>query len=126
VKRLGLIVVVLVLAGCGWKIGPINYPPEPIGSARPSQVTVKRVTSIMGLVAPMVFTINGVETYGLWTDESYTFRLEPGDYIFGYYLAFNECRQYIRIEPVPSQLIYLGPPCQIRPAKRIPPEATPR
>ena len=124
-KRLSLIVVVLVLTGCGWKIGPINYPPEPVGSARPSQVTVKRASSVMGFVVPMIFTINGVETYGLWTNGSYTFMLEPGDYIFGYYLGFDECRKYIRIEPVPSQLIYLGPPCQIRSAKSIPPGATP-
>ena len=125
-KRLGLIVVVLVLTGCGWKIGPINYPPKAIGVARPSEVTVKRVDSIMGLIVPMIFMIDGVETYGLWTGESYTFLLEPGDYIFGYFLGFNECQQYIRIKPVPSQLIYLGPACQIRPADTIPPGATPR
>jgi hypothetical protein len=121
-----MIAAVLVLTGCGWKIGPINYPPAPTGVAEPSQVTVKRVTSIMGLVVPMVFTIDGVEVFGLWTDESYTFMLAPGDYIFGYYLGFNECRQYIRIRRVPSQLIYLGPPCRIRPAESIPPQATPR
>lgn len=121
-----MIAAVLVLTGCGWKIGPINYPPAPTGVAEPSQVTVKRVTSIMGSVVPMIFTIDGVEVYGLWTDESYTFMLEPGDYIFGYYLGFNECRQYTRIRRVPSQLIYLGPPCQIRPAQSIPPGATPR
>ena len=125
-KRLGLIAAVLLLTGCGWKIGPVNYPPAPSGERTPSEVTVKRVTSIMGLVVPMTFTIDGDEIYGLWTDESYTFMLEPGDYIFGYYLGFNECRQYIRIRPVPSQLIYLGPPCEIRPAERIPPGATPR
>lgn len=126
VKRLGLIAVVLLLTSCGWKIGPINYPPAPSGGTMPTEVTVKRVTSIMGLVVPMIFTIDGVDIYGLWTDESYTFMLEPGDYIFGYYLGFNQCRKYIRIERRPSQLIYLGPPCEIRPARSIPPAAIPR
>lgn len=126
VKRLGLISAVLLLTGCGWKIGPIHYPPTPSDTTKASQVTVKRVSSIMGLVVPMVFTIDGVETYGLWTDESYTFLLEPGDYIFGYYLGFNECRHYTRVRPVARQLFYLGPPCEIRAAETIPPEATPR
>jgi predicted small lipoprotein YifL len=120
VKRLGLIAAVLLLAGCGWRIGPINYPPAPAGAIEPSQVTVKRVNSVMGLFVPMVFTINGVETYGLWTDESYTFMLDPGEYIFGYYLGFNECRRSIRIRARPSQLVYLGPPCKIRHAGDAP------
>lgn len=104
----------LLLAGCGMRVGYINSPPEPIGVAALSQVTVTRVSSIMGWPVPMIFTIDGVEIYGLWTGQSYTFSLEPGDYIFGYYLGFNECRQYIRIERKPSQLIYLGPPCKIK------------
>jgi len=70
----------------------------------------------MGWPVPMIFTIDGVETYGLWLGQSYTFMLEPGDYIFGYFLGFNECRRYVRIESKPSQLVHLGPPCKIRPA----------
>ena len=116
VKRLGLVVAVLVLAGCGMRLGPINKPPAPTGLAPPSRVTVTRVPSIMGWPVPMVFTIDGVETYGLWHGGRYTFMLEPGDYIFGYYLGFNECRQDTRIENKPSQLFHLGPPCRIRPA----------
>ena len=124
-KRLGVIAAVLLLTGCGWRIGPINYPPTPGSASSPTEVTVKRVTSVMGLVAPMIFTIDGREIYGLWTDESYTFPLEPGDYIFGYYLGFNECRQYVRIRPVHRQIFYLGPPCKIRAAETVPPQRKP-
>lgn len=113
---LGLVLSLLLLAGCGLRVGYINKPPEPTGVATPSRVTVTRVGSIMGWPVPMIFTIDGVEMYGLWTGQSYSFMLEPGDYIFGYYLGFNECRQYIRIERKPSQAINLGPPCKIRPA----------
>lgn len=70
----------------------------------------------MGWPVPMIFTIDGVQTYGLWSGQSYSFLLDPGDYIFGYYLAFNECRRFVRIQRKPSQLIYLGPSCEIRPA----------
>ena len=55
-----------------------QLPPAPSGERTPSEVTVKRVTSIMGLFVPMTFMIDGDETYGLWTDESYTFMLERG------------------------------------------------
>ena len=113
VNRLSLVLAVLLLAGCGMRLGPINQPPKPEGYAPPSRVTVARVSSIMGWPVPMIFTIDGEEIYGLWLGQSYTFLLEPGDYIFGYYLGFNECRQYIRIEPKPSQLVHLGPPCKI-------------
>lgn len=98
------------------RLGYINNPPAPTGSATPSKVTVTRIGSIMGWPVPMIFTINGVEIYGLWVGQSYSFSLEPGDYIFGYYLGFNECRQYVRIERRPNQLIHLGPPCNIKSA----------
>ena len=61
----------------------------------------------------MMFTIDGVEIYGLWSGQSYSFMLDPGDYIFGYYLGFNECRHFVRIERRPSQYIRISPPCKI-------------
>ena len=115
-KRLVLLVAVLFLTGCGLRHGPINKPPAPTGVEKPSQVRVTRVPSIMGWPFPMIFTIDGVEIFGLAERQSYCFMLEPGDYIFGYYLGFNECRQYVRIERKPSQHILIGPSCKIRPA----------
>lgn len=116
VKRLALVVAVLFLSSCGLRHGPINKPPVPTGIAKPSRVTVSRVSSFTGWPVPMIFTINSVEIYGLWSGQSYSFMLEPGDYIFGYYLGFGECRRYIRIENKPSQHIHLAPACKITPA----------
>jgi hypothetical protein len=116
VKRLGSVVTVLFLTGCGLRVGPINKPPMPTGAERPSRITVTRVSSVMGWPVPMIFTIDDVEIYGLWGGESYSFMLEPGDYVFGYYLGFNQCRTGIQIESKSSQHILLGPPCKIRPA----------
>lgn len=112
-KRLGLVVAVLLLSGCGLRLGPINKPPAPTGVEPPSRVTVTRTPSIMGWPLPMIFTLDGEEIYGLWSGQSHSFLLEPGDYIFGYYLGFNECRRFVRIGRRPSQTVRLGPPCKI-------------
>lgn len=78
-----------------------------------------REKTFTGWPVPMIFTIDGEEIYGLWGGQSYSFMLEPGDYIFGYYLGFNECRRYTRIENRPSQRVYLASPCKIRPAESV-------
>jgi hypothetical protein len=67
----------------------------------------------------MIFTINAVEIYGLWGGQSYSFMLEPGNYVFGYFLGFNQCRRFVRVLNRPSQVFYLGPPCKIRPADQV-------
>jgi hypothetical protein len=113
VKRLCILAAVLFLGGCGLRVGHINDPPAPTGAATPSRVTVSRDSSIIGFPVPMILLIDGEEIYGLWGGHSYSFMLEPGDYIFGYYLGFNECRRFTRIYRKPSQLIRLGPECQI-------------
>lgn len=112
-KTLGLIVASLLLSACGLRQGPINNPPAPEGSEELTRVTVSRVPSIMGWPWPMIFTIDGEEIYGLDDRGSYGFLLEPGQYIFGYYLAFNECRHLVKIERKPSQHILLATPCKI-------------
>lgn len=112
-KRFGLVFGVLLLSGCGIRLGHINSPPAPSGYVQPTRVTVSRISSFTGWPAPMVFTIDGEEIYGLWGGQSYSFMLDPGDYIFGYYLAFNECRHFVRIKQRPTQHIRIGPPCKI-------------
>jgi len=116
VKRLALVVTVLCLGGCGLRTGPINKPPTPTGVEKPVRVTVSRIPSVMGWPVPMIVTIDGVETYGLWSGQSYSFQMEPGEHLFGYFLGFNECNKFIRIGRKPSQRILLGPPCRIRAA----------
>jgi len=111
-----LFVAVLFLSGCGLRLGPIDKPPAPTGVATPSRVTVTRASSVMGWPLPMVFTIDGVETYGLWGGQSYSFLLEPGEYVFGFFLGFNECRRLVRVAGRPSQSFRLGPSCAIEPS----------
>ncbi|MEA3277785.1 MAG: OmpA family protein [Pseudomonadota bacterium] len=72
-----------------------------------------RDKSWMGAPVPMIFLIDGTEIYGFWRGQRYSFRLAPGDYAFGYYLAFNECRQLVMIEPGQDHLFKLAPNCVI-------------
>ena len=61
----------------------------------------------------MTFLIDGIEIYGFLPGQSYTFLLDPGEYIFGYYLGLNSCRRYGRIDPGVDHLIKLAPLCVI-------------
>jgi outer membrane protein OmpA-like peptidoglycan-associated protein len=112
-KRLGMISACLVLGGCGFKTGYINDPPMPMGRAAPVDVTVYRAKSVIGSPVPMTFLIDGVEIYGLWIGQSKTFRLEPGEYGFGYWLALNTCRRLIEIKPGLHNRVKLAPNCVI-------------
>lgn len=113
-KKLGLLAVFFLLTGCGFKTGLVNRPPAVTDPLSPARVTVYRPVSLVGIPVPMTFMIDGVETYGLWIGQSYSFRLDAGDYIFGFYLGVNECRQFIRLIPKRSHSIRLGPECHIK------------
>jgi len=112
-KRTASLAALLVLTGCGFKVGPIKDPPASGGFGLPANVTVYRAPSIMGLPVPMTFLIDSVEIYGLWAGDEYRFSLDPGDYVFGYFLGLNECRRWGRIEPGQSYRIKLAPNCVI-------------
>jgi outer membrane protein OmpA-like peptidoglycan-associated protein len=112
-KRLGIVAACLVIGGCGFKSGYINDPPPPTATAAPVDVTVYRDRSVIGSPVPMTFLIDGREIYGLWIGQSHTFRLEPGDYAFGYYLALNTCRHLVTIAPGAHNRIKLAPNCVI-------------
>jgi len=115
-RKLGLLLGVIALSGCGFKVGPINDPPIQTSGVyvTPSNITLHRADSIIGLTIPMTFLIDSVEIYGLWSGESHEFQLAPGEYIFGYFLGLNECRRYTKIEPGQDYRVTLKPTCVIK------------
>jgi outer membrane protein OmpA-like peptidoglycan-associated protein len=111
--KLGMLVAAAFLGGCGFKVGHINDPPTTNRGLMPSRVTVYREDSIIGLLIPMTFLIDSREIHGLWSGEEFSFQLEPGEYVFGYFLGLNECRSWGRIQPGQTYRVKLAPNCVI-------------
>lgn len=112
-KRL-IPILCLIIAGCSTTEGLIHAPP-PVTSLNPASITIYRATSVEGAIAPLIFTIDGEKIYGLKPGESYSFRLDPGSYTFGWYLALNTCKQAVWIQPGDNVSLTLGPTCDISP-----------
>lgn len=87
----------LLSVGCA-STGPINPPPTPL-SPHPVQITLHRVESLAGEPLPMVFRIDGTDIYSLGNGESYSFPLDPGEYLFGWRLGMNRCDQAVWLRP---------------------------
>ncbi len=103
----------LLTVGCA-STGPINPPPTPT-SAHPVQVTLHRVESPVGAPLPMVFRIDDTDIYGLGNGESYSFALDPGEYLFGWRFGMNDCAQAVWLHRGRNVRIDLSDLCNIPP-----------
>ncbi len=104
----------LLIAGCASTYGPISAPPTPT-SGHPVTVTLHRVQSIEGAALPLVFTIDGAEVYGLRNGETHAFKLDPGQYVFGWNLGLNTCNQTVWLRPGRAVDLTLSNDCNIPP-----------
>ena len=104
----------ILISACATKVGQLDPPPGAT-SARPSKITVYRDPSIVGSPATMIFNIDDVKTYGLKQGQSYSFRLDPGEYVFSFFLGLNECRQVVWFEKGKDYRVKLSPSCDIAP-----------
>ena len=110
-KTIAIALLPLILASaCATQVGQLNPPPQ-TSTARPSKITVYRDESIVGSPVTMVFYIDDVKTYGLKSGQSYSFRLDPGEYVFGFFLGLNECRQVLWFKQGKDYRIKLSPTC---------------
>jgi hypothetical protein len=108
------LLLLLLIAGCSTTSGPTNAPP-PVTSGNPATITLNRVRSFEGAPTTMVFTIDGTEIYGLRNGESHTFKLDPGQYVFGWRFGFNTCRRSVVIRPGRDVDLNLSNVCNIPP-----------
>jgi hypothetical protein len=113
-KRASLAATLLLVAGCSATEGLIHEPPAPT-SPNPADITIYRESNPEAAIAPMVFTINGTEIYGLRPGGSFEFRLDPGSYVFGWYLGMNNCSQTVFINSGAKIRLPLSPICNIPP-----------
>ena len=99
----------LLLVGCaGGLVGPLPVVTNPNAAGT---VTVFRDGSWVGFVGPIVLRIDDRKTYQIWRNERFTFRMDPGQYVFFYSIGFNECRRIANIEPRGNYLFRLAPNC---------------
>ena len=112
--RLGSLVSATLLGACSTTSGPISAPPTPT-SGHPVTISLHRVESLEGAPVPMVFTIDGAEVYGLRNGETYQFKLDPGQYVFGWDFGFNTCAQDVWIRPGRDIDLTLSNDCDIPP-----------
>jgi hypothetical protein len=111
-RRVPLVLMLLTGAGCSSTEGLIHEPPTPT-SSNPASITIYRAKNPEAAIAPMIFTIDDTEIYGLRPGQSFTFRLDPGSYTFGWYLGLNTCRQAVWIQPKVNVRLRMSPDCNI-------------
>jgi len=101
-----------LIAGCasGGFIGPQPLVTNPLQA---SNVTFYRTKGIVGIVGPIYVRLDGQPLMRLWAGESYSFRLDPGEYILDYSIGFNECRRSLLIYPTQSYRFRLVPNCTV-------------
>jgi len=104
----------LLGAGCSTTSGLINAPPTP-KTLHPIKVTLNRAKSVEGAVVPMVIVLDGKEIYGLGNGETYSFQLDPGQYVLGWRLGLNTCKQVIFLKDKRDVTINLSNECNIPP-----------
>lgn len=102
-----------VLTACATpQLDPLPPLSKPSAAAT---VTVKRPTDIVGAPATMFVVIENRRVYGLKNGGSWSFKIDPGMYRFGYDQGFNVCRKRVEVEPNRRYLIKLSPVCSFEP-----------
>ena len=76
-----MLICCLLLVGCAQ--GLIKPPPSPINAANNADIVVCRDSAFMGSAISFTFTINGQDIYEFANGDSYNFKLDPGEYLFG-------------------------------------------
>jgi hypothetical protein len=100
-----------LLSGCaGGFIGPTPVVRDPLQA---SNVTFYRTQGLVGIVGPIYVRLDREPLLRLWTGQSFSLRLDPGEYIVDYSIGFNDCRRAILIYPGYSYRFRLVPNCSI-------------
>ena len=98
-----------LLTGCaGGLVGPLLPVTNPATAAT---VTVFRDFSLPGFFVPMDLRIDDHWVFRLWLNQQYSFKLDPGEYLFDYTIGFNECRRLAYIKAGQNYYFRLRPNC---------------
>lgn len=100
------------LSGCapGGFIGPRPLVSDP---ARAANVTFFRDGSLVGFAGAIHVKMEGRDLMRLRRNQSFSFSVDPGEYMIDYSIGFNECRNTILVRSGMSYRFRLAPNCSI-------------
>lgn len=104
---------ILSLTGCGMKGGAVGVHPTVTKPTEAATITIFRDGAIPGWFATIQVELDGREIYRVARNESYSFQIDPGQYLMIHRIGFNECRQVIWAQPRQSYRVRLSPDCTI-------------
>ena len=112
-RHLAVLTAVLLTAGCassGHQTGPA--PPVHVPSES-GNLTLFRDGSLVGLFATMRVRLDQRDLYRLGRNQSFSLRLDPGDYLLEYSIGFNQCSRVIHLKPRQTYRLRLLPNCML-------------
>ncbi|NEX21687.1 hypothetical protein G3480_15435 [Thiorhodococcus mannitoliphagus] len=101
----------LFLAGCAYSGGPIGSLPPPKNPSQAGTLIISRNHSPVGIFGTMYVTLNGKPLYRLGMGQSYSVKLDSGEYLMGYSIGLNDCSGVVSIRPGQTRRIRLAPNC---------------
>ena len=108
----GALMACLIAAGLGGcATGEVGPTPPVSSSMNAGDVTIYRDGSWVGLWAPIALRIDGRKVFLVGRNETYTFPLPSGEYVFEYTIGINECRRVAQIYPRGRYRFRLAPNC---------------
>jgi hypothetical protein len=108
-----LLVATAFLSGCATpQLDPLPAVKSPGAAAT---VTVERPVDLVGAPATMFVIIEDRRVYALKNGGSWSFKIDPGMYRFGYDQGFNMCRKRLEVAPNKRYLVKFTPVCRFKP-----------
>ena len=115
IRQIITILLPVLLNACASNNGMLN-PAPPVNSPETSaNITIHRAISHDAFSDSLIFTINGIDTFGFDKEKDFKFVLSEGNYIFGYKhgVFAKHCSVNVEIQAGIDYIFSLEPNCII-------------
>jgi len=115
-KKLIIIPLLLTLLNaCTSSSGLLNPVPFVDSPETSTNVVIHRAIPHDAFFDTVIFTIDGIDTFGFNQEDDFKFVLREGDYLFGYKYGFfeNHCSVDVSIQAGMNYVFSLEPDCVI-------------
>lgn len=108
-----ILLLTTALTGCAFLGGRTGYPPPLRHPSEAGTLLIYRGGSWVGIFGTMHVAINGKPLYDLGINQSYSLRIDPGEYILTYSIGLNDCSGVVIIEPKQTHRVRLAADCMM-------------